>query len=171
MMDLVNEIEIAQVNINNILSELIKKAQKYEKSLEESNYQIDKIVVSYETTYPLTSNTSIFKGKKPTGVFFKNGIRHDIGTWKKVFELILKDCVSDKEKRDILLNLRGKISGRERVLLSSTSISMRRPLEIDKNLFVESHYDTESLLRILTTRILEPVGYDYSNIKIAIRNN
>ena len=170
-MNLLQEIRNAQMDINNILEELMQKMQSYEKDFERGNSQVNKVIISYETTYPLTTSTAIFKGKKPTGVFLRNEVRHDVGTWKKVFELILKDCVSDKEKRDILLDLRGKISGRERVFLSHTSDNMRSPLKIDENLFVESHYDTESLLRILIIHLLEPAGYDYSNIKVAIRNN
>ena len=46
---------------------------------------------------------------------------------------------------------------------------MRSPVQIDEALYVETHYDTETLLRILTTRILDEVGYDYSKIKIAVR--
>ena len=34
---------------------------------------------------------------------------------------------------------------------------MRSPVKIGEALFVETHYDTETLLRILTTRILDEV--------------
>ena len=90
-----------------------------------------------------------------------------------VFKEILQRCNADPEKHVALMNLRGKISGRERVLLSNKPKpgTMRSPLQIDENLYVETHYDTETLLRILTTRILNPVDYDYSKISIAIRND
>ena len=46
---------------------------------------------------------------------------------------------------------------------------MHSPVKIDEALYVETHYDAETLLRILTTRILDAVGYDYSDIRIAIK--
>ena len=46
---------------------------------------------------------------------------------------------------------------------------MRSPLQIEENLFMETHYDTETLLNILTTRILSPIGYDYSAISVTVR--
>jgi len=169
-MNIIREIQIAQIEINNVLEQLIQRLQQYEQAGRTSVQLSDKEAEGYETIYSLTSHTAIFKGKKPTGIIF-NGERRDVGTWKKVFELILKDCVSNSEKHLDLLNLRGKVSGRDRVLLSDKPDNMRSPFEISKYLFIESHYDTESLLRILTSRILDPVGYDYTAIKIAVRNN
>ena len=67
------------------------------------------------------------------------------------------------------MDLRGKVQGRNRVLIGSETGKMRSPVQIDEALYVETHYDTETLLRILTTRILDEVGYDYSKIKIAVR--
>lgn len=170
-MDIIREIQIAQMDVNIVFEQLMKKIQQYEKTTGTKVHTIDEIVEEYESVYPLTSNTAVFKGKKPTGVFLKKGIRSNVGTWKKVFELILKDCASNSAKRVSLLNLRGKVSGRERVFLSDRPDNMRSPLKIVDDLFVESHYDTESLLRILTNRLLKPVGYDYTNIEIAIRNS
>lgn len=124
---------------------------------------------SYEVLYPLTANAGIFKGQKPTGVIFGEE-RVSAGTWKKVFAEILAHCVKDVEKRNALMNLRGKISGRERVILAKESDQMRKAHKISENLYIETHYDTETLLRILLTRVLDPIGYDYSNIKVALRN-
>lgn len=126
---------------------------------------------SYEIVYSLLSGPTIFKGKKPTGVIFEDGRRVDVRTWKKVVEEILHQCNSDQNRHMELLNLRGKVSGRERVLLAKTKENMRSPLKIDKWLYMETHYDTETLLRILMTRILDVVGYDYSGISIVVRND
>ena len=120
----------------------------------------------YESIYSLNVGTGIFKGKRPTGVIFADGRRQEIPTWKKLMEEILKDCCQDKHQK--LLNLRGKILGRNRVLLGSEEGKMRSPVKIAEALYVETHYDTETLLRILTTRILDAVGYDYSGIRIAV---
>lgn len=124
---------------------------------------------NYELIYPLNKATGIFKGKRPIAIIFPNSVRKATPTWKSVTEEILKDCCKDSEKRQALLNLRKKILGRDRILLDSEPGQMRSPLEIDETLYLETHYDTETLLRILTTRILDVVGYDYSKINIAIK--
>ncbi len=54
-------------------------------------------------------------------------------------------------------------------MLGSETGKMRSPVKIKEALFVETHYDAETLLRILTTRILDEVDYDYSNIQIAVK--
>ena len=125
----------------------------------------------YENTYSLNAELSIFKGKKPTGVIFAGGKRVDVPTWKKAVEEILKDCNSDRGRHQKLMALRGKVQGRDRVLLGSENKTMRSPLKIADDLYVETHYDTETLLRIVTTRILSAVAYDYSEIRIAVRND
>jgi len=171
MMDIIREIQIARMEVDKIFEQLDKKIQQYDEGNKLENSISNNRNDSYESYYYLTSNTAIFKGKKPTGLFLNGKDRIEIGTWKKIFEVILEDCISHTAKHVDLLNLRGKISGRDRLLLSDRPDGMRTPLKITEKLFVESHYDTESLLRILTTRLLDPVGYDYSNIRIAIRND
>ena len=125
----------------------------------------------YEIMYPLSGATGIFKGKRPIGVCFPDGSRVEVPTWKKVVEEILKRCNKLPEKHIEMQKLCGKILGRDRVLLASTPYGMRSPIEIDRNIYMESHYDTESLLRIMVTRILDPIQYDYSGIMIVIRND
>ena len=125
----------------------------------------------FESMYPLSSPPGIFKGKKTTGVLFPDETRENVHTWKKVAEVILKRCNADPNIHNKLLELRGKVAGRERILLSNSGETMHSPVQIDEKLYVETHYDTETLLKILTVRILQPVGYDYSGIKIAIRND
>jgi hypothetical protein len=124
---------------------------------------------NYETVYPITSNPAIFKGKKPTAVMFGDE-RIDVGKWKTVVEEIMKRCDADSEKHVSLMNLRGKISGRERVILAKDEGKMRSPMQISENLYIETHYDTETLLRTLMKRILDVVDYDYSCVKVAVRN-
>jgi len=125
----------------------------------------------YETIFPLSAGPALFKGEKPAGVIFGESDRIDVGTWKKVFREILRRCNTDPEKHVALMNLRGRVVGRERVLLSRDPDGMRSPLKIADNLYIETHYDTETLFRILTTRILKAVQYDYSHISVAIRNS
>lgn len=124
----------------------------------------------YERFYPLTVATGVFKGKKPVCVVFQDGTRVNVPTWKRVVEAILKKCVEKQEYKDRLKELRGRIAGRERVLLASEPGQMRSPLMVERGIYMETHYDTESLLRILVTRILDEIQYDYSGIEIGVRN-
>lgn len=123
----------------------------------------------YESIFPLNAGTGIYKGKRPTAVIFPDNKRKECPTWKRVMEEILQDCCEDSKKHQMLMDLRGKILGRNRVLLGSEAGKMRSPVKIKEALFVETHYDAETLLRVLTTRILDEVGYDYSKIRIAVR--
>ena len=125
----------------------------------------------FESMYPLSSPPGIFKGKKPTGVLFPDETRENAHTWKKVAEAILKRCNADPNTHNKLMELRGKVAGRERILLGGSDETMHSPVQIDEELYMETHYDTETLLKIITVRILQPVAYDYSGIKIAIRND
>jgi hypothetical protein len=126
---------------------------------------------TYESLYPLSVGTGIYKGKRPTGVIFADGRREESPTWKKVVEILMKDCCKDSAKRQKLMNLRGRSLGRNRVLLGSEKGRMRSPLKICEALYVETHYDAETLLRIVTTRILDAVDYDYSGIRIAVQTD
>lgn len=124
---------------------------------------------NYEIIYPLNVGAGIFKGKRPIGVIFADGCRTENPTWKSVAEELLKDCCKDSDQRQALMDLRGKVLGRNRVLLGSETGKMRSPVKIDEALYIETHYDAETLMRILTTRILDMVGYDYSKIRIAVK--
>ena len=124
---------------------------------------------SYITIYPITTNPAIFKGKKPTVVIFGNE-ETEARTWKMVAEEIMKRCNADPEKHVALMNLRGMISGRERVFIAKDGSRMNSPKKIDENLYIETNYDAETLLRVLLTRILDAVDYDYSSISVAVRS-
>ena len=126
-------------------------------------------VKNYEILYSLNVGAGIFKGKRPTGILFADGRRVETPTWKSVAEELLKDCCKTPAQRQALMNLREKVLGRNRVLLGSETGKMRSPVKIDEALYIETHYDAETLMRILTTRILGVVGYDYSKIRIAIK--
>lgn len=123
---------------------------------------------SFESVYPLCTNIPFFKGKKPSAVIFKDGRRVDAYTWKQVASAILKDCINDHHKKAVLFSMRDKVIGNTRVILSKDGSKMTSPVEIDPELFVETHYDAPALLRTLTNKILDRVGYDYSRISIAV---
>jgi hypothetical protein len=140
---------------------------------EYDNYANSKTEITemYEVIYPLTVEPSVFKGETPIGVLFGESDRVDVRTWKMVLQEILYRCNAEPEKHTALMNLRGKVSGRKRMLLAGNPYGMRSPLKIADDLYIETHYDTETLLRILMTRILDVVGYNYRHISVAIRNS
>lgn len=123
-----------------------------------------------EVLYPLTVSAGVFKGEKPIGVCFGDGRRVAVTKWKQVATVILQECNRDIDCHNRLMQLRDTVKGRDRILLGSEIGKMRSPMKIDDNLYIETHYDAESLIRILTTRILDPINFNYNNIKIAIRN-
>ena len=172
-MNVIHELKIMRQQIRELDTKTGLLIQQLETQREQLDHGVSAIVEMepYETICPLYAGPGIFKGEKPTGVLFGASDRVDVGTWKKVFHEILCRCDADPEKHVALMNLRGKVSGRERFLLSKEPLGMRSPLKIADNLYTETHYDTETLLRILMTRILAAVGYDYSHISVAIRNS
>ncbi len=114
--------------------------------------------------------SGFFKGKSVVAVIFPDGERIGTPTWKSVVVTIMKRCNADSEKHNKLVELCNRVQGRSRRLLGSSELEMRSAVKIDTGLYMETHYDTESLLRIMKKRILDEVGYDYSGIRVAIRN-
>jgi hypothetical protein len=165
-MDIMQEIQNSQSEImhkiDSVFAALIQKLENGEVTGENISAQ------SYETTYPIMINPAIFKGKKPTALIFGDE-QVELRTWKMVAEEILKRCNNDPEKHVALMNLRGRLSGRERVFLAKESANMLSPKKIDANLYMETNYDAETLMRILTTRILGAVDYDCTGISVTVR--
>jgi len=126
------------------------------------------ILEDFETVYPLKVPPVTFKGKKPTAVIIGDK-RIEVGSWKAVIGEILKSCNKNAEINAALMNLRGRILGSRRILLANSGEGMHSPIKIDENLYVETNYDTETNIRILTQRILDVIGYDYSAISIVTR--
>ncbi len=124
----------------------------------------------YEISYPLTAGGKLFKGKKPSSVRFGGEAPINIFTWKQLVETVMTKCISVKTYRDKLYSLCGKVSGKKRTLLSDKSEGMRSPIKIADGIFMEAHYDTETLISILITKILIPIGYDYSSIQVTVIN-
>lgn len=168
-MDIVKELQqLREDLIREIDSKIGQAIEKLKEEAAEQSIRPENPAKKYENIYPLNAGTGIFKGKRPTAILFPDGTRTESPTWKRVMEEILKDCCKDPGQHQTLMDLRGKILGRNRVLLGSEAGRMRSPVRIDEALYVETHYDTETLLRILTTRILDAAGYNYTSIRIAI---
>jgi hypothetical protein len=121
-----------------------------------------------EYIYPLDVTPHIFIGKKPAAVLFGNE-RVEVKTWSQVYAAVIGRCNQDPACHKMLMYLRNKAAGKVRVFISDSPKGMRRPLKIDASMYAEIHYGTETLLHILTIRILKPARFDYSNISIAIK--
>lgn len=126
-------------------------------------------VLEESPTLPLHTDPSVFKGKKPEAVLFPNGQSVRTTTWKSAVLAILQDCNADPTMHTYLTELRGKVMGRQRTILAASPEKMHAPLEIDKELYMESYYDTASLLYVLKNRVLDEVGYNYSGIRVQLR--
>lgn len=106
------------------------------------------------------------KGKKPAGIKFATGETIETSTWKKIVQTILKHCNRQPDMHEKLMELRGKVFGRQRIILGKSPDEMDVPVKIDEGLYFEAKFDTEALITMMTKKVLEPAGYDYSGIKI-----
>ena len=118
---------------------------------------------------PLRGDSFLFKGEKPESIRLPDGREIKTPTWKAAALAILQDCNADPEMHTRLMELCGKILGRQRVILAASPEGMHAPLEIDKDLYMESYYDTATLLYVLKNRVLDEVGYNYSGIRVRFR--
>ncbi len=153
-------LKLKALEIANMLDQLIQE----EESTGASLHLHEKILL-------LSMDETAFNGKSPVGVIFLDGRRENAPTWKKVFEIVLKDCNSIPEKHAALMELRGSLFGRTRILLNSVQDGMNSPLEIDNDLFVETNYSASALRKTLKDKILKNVGYDCATVKIIVREH
>ena len=120
-------------------------------------------------TLPLTADPSVFKGERPESILFPDGREVKTPTWKTAVLAIMRDCNEAPAMHSQLMELRGKVLGRQRTILAASPEKMHAPLEIDKDLYMESYYDTGTLLYVLKNRVLDEVGYNYSGIRVQFR--
>lgn len=119
---------------------------------------------------PMSSMSAIFKGKKLDSITLPNGTEIPVTKWKEAATIILKDCNADERRHNMLMEMRGRVGGRNRVILSGNPSEMNVPLKIDDDLYFEGKFDTESLLNVIKSRILDVVGYNYSSVLIKCHN-
>lgn len=106
------------------------------------------------------------KGKKPVAVKFDSGENVETPTWKSVVQTIMQHCNANPSMHESLMQLRGKVAGRQRVILGKYEEQMDVPIKIDEELYFEGKFDIEVLLTMMTKKVLEPIGFDYSHIII-----
>ena len=124
---------------------------------------------AFETLVSLEASNRDVRNKRPIGVVFSDGARKDVSTWKQIYVEVLQHCNREPGTHQALMNLRGKICGRTRVLLGSEAGSMTEPVQIDQAMYVETHNSAEALMNTLV-RILTAAGWDYRGIRIAVEN-
>ena len=54
---------------------------------------------TYESVYPLTAGTKIFKGTKPTNVILPDSTWIHVSTWKQVVAVVMEHCLKSEENR------------------------------------------------------------------------
>jgi len=168
------------MNEGDCLNEIIELKKAWEAIIISVNTTFDRLLhdiggeettgLPTEYSYPFTADTNIFIGKKPIAVLLGEE-RAEADNWRKVFSAIMAKCNSDAVCHENLMYLRDKVAGRDRVLLSRSSDTMKRPLKIDEDMYAEACYGTGTLLYILRDRILAPAHFDFSNISIVVKRN
>ncbi len=117
----------------------------------------------------MATDPARFKGTKPTYIRFPDGRMTAVKKWRLAVLGILWDCNHDPGMHQALMDLRGKVNGRLRPILSQNPTEMDVPLMIDEDLYLEGKLDTEFMLKIVKRDILDSIGYDYSSIGIVVQ--
>ena len=166
-MNIIQEIEEMR---QRILREINTEFDRIIDTVSKNSNNITAEVVPYAMRYPLLADSGIFKGKKPVSVIIGEE-SFDVKTWKELVKVIMDKCIESTDNIIHLYELAGKVSGKKRVLLATSPKNMRSPIENTNRMYMETHYDTETLLNILINRILIPIGYDVKNISVIIRQD
>ena len=123
---------------------------------------------SYVMERSLSVTPACFKGKKPLAILYPDGTEVEVHTWKQVASQLMRGCAEDECMASKLEDLSGRIFGRDRIILGKTGEGMDVPLKIKDNIYLEAKFDTESLLKVITNRIFDPIGYDYQDIRLQV---
>ena len=117
------------------------------------------------TTYCLSVPKVAFSGKKPVSVSFGE-TSITVSTWNGLFEEVLHHCMKKNYNIDRLLALRGKLAWKCKVILSESPEGMAKPLELCEEMYIETNYDVQTLMHILTERVLSKLDIRLSEIKV-----
>lgn len=158
-------IEMVERVREELLQEVNRRCDKLIRSYQEGKQGIPSRTETWERTLAWISPATL-KGKRPVSVTFASGENIETPTWKKAVQTILKHCNGQPDMHERLMQLRGKVFGRQRTILGKDPAGMDVPIQIDKNLYFEAKFDTEALLTMMEKKVLEPVGYDFSGIVI-----
>lgn len=171
--------EVAEAATPGVLEKQLAEVEDFRRQLHELADRKADLLIQHIThgqkndglrRLPLSAPHSVFKGKKPVAVVLPDGTEIMTTTWRRAAAAIMRDCNADKVRHDRLMYLRGKVSGKLRPILSMSPEQMDAPLKIDERLYLESKYDTETLLTVLTKRVLDVVDYDYRRVTLQYRD-
>ncbi len=160
----------------NIAKEVEELRQKLHRRIDDQCDALLQALVSGEPVphqqkiIALSTPSHTLIGTKPDAVLYPNGDRVEVSSWRKLAAELLSSCNRDPLYHQRLMQLRNKVSGQQRMLLSDRPDGMDVPLQIDENLYFEGKFGTEMMLKVLTDKIFRPIGYDYSAVQVEISN-
>ena len=145
--------------IDDLYDELVQKILMEEKRL---------TMDDGEQLLSLAADPVRFKGLKPSRLLFPDGRIATVQNWRQAILEILRECNKDPIRHDRMMRLRDLVAGRLRPLLSGSPKGMNVPVMIDEGLYLEGKLDTEYLIKTVRDQILNPAGYDYDKIGLAV---
>jgi len=160
-------------SINNTFDHIIARLESEQHNLNSDELQsllaqcTEQVPSSSEYIVPLNLSPRFFVGKKPIALIIEDE-RVSVKSWREVLGMILKRCCQDPTYHNRLMELRGRVAGNFRIFLSSSPNGMSKAVQIDDELYIEAHHGAEAMMRMLVEKLLTPIGYDYSNIKIGL---
>lgn len=155
--EILKQIQNSLLEMDECIGQLIAQIQNEEST--QGNYVMER---------PLSVMPAYFKGKKPLAILYPDGTEVEVHTWKQVASQLMRGCAEDELMAAKLEDLSGKVFGRDRIILGKTEEGMDAPLKIHDHIYLEAKFDTESLLKVITNRIFDPIGYDYSGIRLKV---
>lgn len=111
----------------------------------------------------LYGDISTLRGTKPTLVRYGDDTI-PVTSWKRAFAAVLDICNRQEHYHEALLAIRNETLGRSRKVIADSPQGMLSPLKVDDNLYVETNFSTEALLKLLRDRILNRIDFDSRSI-------
>ena len=111
----------------------------------------------------LYGDISTLRGTKPTLVRYGDEVI-PVTSWKRAFVAVLDVCNRQEHYHEALLAIRNETLGRSRKVIADSPQGMLSPLKVDDNLYIETNFSTEALLKLLRDRILNRIDFDSRNI-------
>lgn len=122
------------------------------------------VVVPGETMgIALYGDISTLRGTKPTLVRYGDDVI-PVTSWKRAFATVLDICNRQEHYHEALLAIRNETLGRSRKVIADSPQGMLSPLKVDDNLYIETNFSTEALLKLLRDRILSRIDFDSRSI-------
>lgn len=111
----------------------------------------------------LYGDISTLRGTKPTLVRYGDEVI-PVTSWKRAFAAVLDICNRQEHYHEALLAIRNETLGRSRKVIADSPQGMLSPLKVDDNLYIETNFSTEALLKLLRDRILNRIDFDNRSI-------